>query len=67
MTEQENCAYINSQTACALITAMGMQAENKQREVRGESMVFVQKDFEDLMLRFTINHNDVLSQFRTAY
>ena len=38
VTALENIAY-------ALIEAMGMQAENIQREVRGEAMAFVEEDF----------------------
>jgi len=39
-TPEERAAYVISQSVCALIEAMGMVAENKQREHRGESMAY---------------------------
>lgn len=55
-----NAAYVNSQVACAMIEAMGMQAENQNRERRGESIAYTEKSFNDLILKYGIGHNDVV-------
>ncbi len=46
---KRNETIINASVARALILAMGMQAENLQREHRGESMAYVEIDFERLI------------------
>ena len=45
MTEEQKAAYVNSQSICALIEAMGMTAENYQRVCRGESVAYIEADF----------------------
>ena len=60
MTPEENIVYINSQIACALIEALGMQAENDQRKVLGSSMAYIYEDFEKLPNRYGIHHNAVV-------
>ena len=47
----------------ALITAMGMMAENMQRVQRGESVVYVADDFEKLMEQNSLHHNGVLTRW----
>ena len=61
MTPEQSAAFINSQTACAMITAMGMHAENKQREVLGHSMAYVNNDFIGLINKSGIGHNDIMT------
>lgn len=39
---------------CALIEAMGMWAENKQREHRGESIAYTEADFNQLIYRHNL-------------
>jgi hypothetical protein len=34
---------------CALIEALGMQAENKQREHRGQSLAYTEESFRNLI------------------
>lgn len=34
---------------CAMISALGMQAENQQREALGQSMAYVEDDFINLI------------------
>ena len=63
MTDDQNVAYINSQVACAMITAMGMQAENQQRIHRGESLAYVEQAFLDVLDRYGIHHNAVIGSF----
>ena len=59
-TPEERAAYVQAQAACALIAAMGMQAENEQRKVRGESMAYVEDDFHKLLSEYRVHHNAVL-------
>lgn len=60
MSPEENAAYIFSQVSCALIEAMGMEAENKQRELTGYSPAFVYDDFKRLIEEKGIYHNAVI-------
>lgn len=61
MNENQKAAFVQSQVACAMIEAMGMQAENEQRKITGNSMAFDQIAFLDLIDRYKIGHNDVLN------
>ena len=64
MTPEQQAAYINAQTACATIEATGMQAENMQRALRGESMAYDEEAFMSVIDRYGIHHNSVMSMFR---
>ena len=59
MTDDQNTAYVLSQIACAVIEAMGMQAENQQRAHRGEAMAYRENDFNALIEKYGIHHNAV--------
>ena len=63
MTPEQQVAYIQAQTACAIIEAAGMTAENKQREACGHSMAYVEDDFDAVIQKYGIHHNAVLSLF----
>lgn len=63
MTSEQQAAYIQSQTACALIEAAGMTALNMQRQVLGHSMAYDDGDFIALIEQYHIHHNGVLSEF----
>ena len=60
MTEAGAAAYIQSQSACAMIEAMGMQAENQQRAVEDKSMAYTEEDFEKLLNRYEIGYNSAM-------
>lgn len=64
MDEAQRAAYIQSQTACAMIEAMGMQSENKQREALGHSMAYGEEAFTALISRYGIDHNTVVMFLR---
>ncbi len=64
MTNEQKAAYVNSQSVCALIEAMGMAAENQQRAHRGESAAYVEGAFTDLIEKYGIYHNAVLTTFQ---
>lgn len=53
-----------AEQACAMIAAMGMHAENEQRKHLGQSMAYVEKDFEKIADEFGIHHNNVIEYFR---
>ena len=64
MTDNEKAAYINSQVACAMIKAMGMQATNQQRVFEGVSIDYSMADFANLELEYQIGCNDVIGYLR---
>lgn len=59
MNSQEFCAYIVSQSACAAAEIAAMQAENQQRERRGESQAWCEDDFLSIPDKYGISHNAV--------
>ena len=61
MDREQRIAYINAMTVCAQIECAGMVAENKQREVEGKSMAYVEEDFLKLPDKHGIHHNAVIS------
>jgi len=64
MTEDQSAAYVVSQSTCATIEAMGMQAENLQRAHRGESIAYVTSDFLSLIGKYGIGHNAVITTLK---
>lgn len=63
MTDEQRAAFVFSQSTCALIEAMGMVAENKYREHRGETIAYVEDSFDALLNKYGIHHNAVLTTF----
>ena len=59
--EARNVAYIIATAVGALIEAMGMIAENQQREITGSSPAFVHEDFIKLIDRSGVHHNAILT------
>ena len=57
MNETSRAAFLQSQVACAMIEAMGMQAENEQRKAVGHSMAYTEDAFVQLIDRYGIGHN----------
>jgi len=66
MTDPDQIAMLNARVARALIRAMGYQAENLQREHRGESMAYMEQDFSDLIDLEAIGYNDVIALVKGA-
>jgi len=54
-------AYAITMAVNTMVTAMGMVAENKQREIEGKSMAYTEQQFTDLILTNGCHHNGVLS------
>ena len=57
----DKVAYLNSQIACAMIEAMGMQAENEQRRIMGNSPAYVEDSFMQLLTKYGLHHNSVIT------
>jgi hypothetical protein len=57
----DKVAYLNSQITCAMIEAMGMQAENEQRKIMGNSPAYVEDSFMQLLTKYGIHHNAVIT------
>jgi hypothetical protein len=65
MSPEEKVAYINAQVACAMIQAMGMQAENEYRRKIGEPPRYRECDFGNLPVRFGIHHSALVAFFES--
>ena len=57
INHEEDMLYFKMQLLQAEIQMQGMIAENKQREVLGESMAYTEKDFNSLIDEYGIHHN----------
>ena len=64
MNENQQASYIFSEAVSALVEAMGMQSENQQRAVSGESPAYTMEHFMKLQERYCIGHNQVISYFQ---
>jgi len=62
----ENIAYINSQIACAQATIAGMQATNTERLANGYTVAYGEEEFENVINRFGLHHNSVLTTFNNG-
>jgi hypothetical protein len=60
----EDVAIVNARVACALIRCAGMEAENKQREILGNSMAYTEDAFVNIIAEEGIGWNEVC---RTLY
>lgn len=60
MTSEQKAAYINSQTACAMIEAMAYHAENTQRTETGQSIAYGHDAFLQIPSKYGIHHNQVM-------
>jgi len=61
MTDKQSIAYQDAMTACALIEAQGMTAQNMQRQQLGQSMAYVYVDFYNLIDKYGIHHNAIIT------
>lgn len=57
---ESKAAFLNSQVACAMIEAMGMQATNERRKHNGEHPIYSEIDFQALIAKYGIGHNEAL-------
>ncbi len=64
MTDEQKAAYVFAQAACLMAEVAGMQAENMQREYKGEAMAYVENDFQSAINRYGVHHNGVCTTFQ---
>ena len=60
MIPEQQAAYVFSQSASALIEAMGMISENMDRARKGETQAWHDSEFNNLIDKYGIHHNAVL-------
>jgi hypothetical protein len=63
MTPEQQAAYVIAMAACVTAETAAMQAENQQRSHRGEAVAYNEQAFTDLINRYGIHHNAILSMF----
>ena len=64
MNENQQAAFIMSQSACALIKAMGMQADNQRAAHDGEPPEYIGRAFNELIEEHGIGCNAVIGFWR---
>ena len=63
-TAEKRCAFIASQTACAMAEIEGMKAENQYREMQGYSQAYGEEAFFAIPDKYGIGHNAVIEYLR---
>lgn len=61
---EARAAFINAAVARAMITAMGMQADNDQCKYEGKPMAWTKIDFDQIPEREGICHNPIVELLR---
>ena len=64
MDKELRAAFIISQSACAVIRALGMSAENEKRQRRGESPAYTEENFCAIIDEYGIGWNVSLTYLR---
>lgn len=60
---QEHAHQIGEAVAC-LVQAMGMVANNKEREIEGNAPVYTHKDFNELVEEHSLGYNQLIEKAR---
>ncbi len=66
MTPEQQAAFVISQSVCAMIEAMGMQAENQQRANCGYSIAYDEVAFDALIKKYAILSEEIENAIRSA-
>jgi hypothetical protein len=61
MTPEQKASYIFSQCVCVLSEIEAMKAENKYREMKGETIAYKEGDFLSVIDRYGISHSQVIN------
>lgn len=64
---ERQAAYIIAKAITALISAIGMHAENMQRAHRGESIAYDSLSFEQLIVEQGISENQIIQTLNGVY
>ena len=59
--EFSRAAYVISQSAAAIIDALGMAAENQKRQAEGKSPAYGESEFYNLAIKYGLDHNSVIT------
>lgn len=59
--EAGRLVYSFGMSVTGLITAMGMQTENQQRVIQGESVAYGEAAFQKLIEDYSLGHNGILT------
>lgn len=51
----------------ALIEAKGMEAENMQRQIQGNSMAYTERDFLEILKSHELEYNSMIEKMRRFY
>lgn len=65
MTDEQKAAYVVGESMVLLGRLLGMHAENMQRSYRGESMAYVEVDFERVVDSSPVHHNASIGLFHS--
>lgn len=57
MDETQRAAFLISQAAAAMIEALGMVADNQERQANGHALAYDGEAFQGVIDRFGIGHN----------
>jgi hypothetical protein len=63
VTKEQKAAYVFSQAVCALAEIEAMRALNTYREMRGETIAYDDGPFFDVITKYGIDYNSVVSLF----
>ncbi len=63
MTSEQSAAYIMAQSACVIAKVAAMQAENSALTAKGAPARYTSRDFDSLIVQYSIHHNAVLGVF----
>jgi hypothetical protein len=61
MTPEQSAALLFSQSACAIVEALGAFSENMQRIHIGESIAYNSNTFDDIINRYGIGFNSAVA------
>lgn len=66
MTPEQKAAFINTQSVMMLCEIQGMNAENQQRAILGESVAYWEDSFQDVSQKYNgiLGYNAIIDFFR---
>jgi hypothetical protein len=64
MTPEQRAAYVNAQTAAALIELESMKAANREREMHGHALAWNEEAFLELIEKYGLHHNALMRMFQ---
>jgi len=62
---EDNKVWLLADAAAALVEAMGMMVENRDREQRGESVAYKEDSFNAILDNRRLWYNDIIERLRS--